>query len=199
MVYPKWFRRLIERLKRLPQIGEKTAERLANFIFKMSSAEREKLVKAIQATGELKECPRCFNLSDEGECLICRDSRRRQDVIAVVETPLHIQPLERAGFRGLYFVLGGLVVSYLSDGEDLHLRELLERIEKERPKEIILAFDSSLEGDATALYVAKEIRKLSQKPKISRLASGLPIGADLEYADETTLREALRGRQEMKD
>ncbi|MCD6195052.1 recombination protein RecR [bacterium] len=193
--YPKKFRFLISKLKKLPQIGEKTAERLANFIFKMDPSELEEFIAALKGVGELKECPRCFNLSDGGECLICRDKKRRQDIIAVVETPLHIQPLERAGFRGVYFVLGGLVASYLADEEELHTKELLQRIKKEKPKEVILAFDSSLEGEATAMYVNKEIKNLSPNIKISRLAAGLPIGADLEYTDETTLREALKGRK----
>lgn len=197
--YPKRFRLLIAQLKRLPQIGEKTAERLANFFFKMEKSDLEQFIEALRGVGELKECPRCFNLSDKEECLICRDKKRRQDVVAVVETPLHIQSLEKAGFRGAYFVLGGLVASYLADAEDLHLKEFLQRIKKEKPKELILAFDSSLEGEATAMYVAKEVRKLHPKTKISRLAAGLPIGADLEYTDETTLREALKGRRAIED
>ncbi|MCD6422223.1 recombination protein RecR [bacterium] len=197
MAYPRPFRRLIEELKQWPQIGEKTAERLAVYLYRVGEKKRKELISALKNLGRLKECQRCFNLSEEDLCEICQDKSRNQKVIAVVESPLDIAVLERAGFRGVYFVLGGLITSLLEENAELHLKELEERVKKEKPKEVILALDASLEGDTTSAYVAEHLRRIAPKLKITRLAYGLPLGADLEYMDETTLREALRGRKEI--
>jgi len=219
-MFPKSFRTLKELLESLPQIGSKTAERLAAHIVKMPLEEKKNLARAILSVSKLKECPRCFNFSEDKLCVICKDKTRKQEVIAVVETPLHIAPFEKAGYRGSYHVLGGLIASFLEDPDSLRLTELLKRIKKEKPRELILALDASLEGETTAIYVAKEIEKSRfrqsrnrgssisdkvgasgpfPKTKISRLAQGLPTGADLEYADEITIREALRGRRQINE
>jgi len=198
MVFPKKFQKLIQILEQFPQIGGKTAERLSASIFKLSSEEKKELANAILETEDLKECSRCFNLSEEKLCQICQDKKRKQKIIAVVETPLHISGLERAGFLGSYHILGGLIASFLEEPEDLHLNELILRVKKEKPHEIILALDPSLEGETTATYVAQKIKKNAPQIRVSRLAQGLPTGADLEYADEITIREALRGRREIK-
>jgi recombination protein RecR len=201
MLYPKEFQKLVDELNALPQIGEKTAERLANHIFELDKEEKNNLAQTILEIDNLKSCSRCFNLASRDLCLICEDPNRKVEVIAVVETPLHIAPLERAGYRGVYHVLGGLIASFLQEPNELHLKELLKRIEKEKIREVILALDNSLEGETTSMYITKEIKNQSAsrrtKIKISRLAQGLSTGADLEYADETTVREALRGRREV--
>ena len=197
MYFPIEFQTLIDELESLPHIGEKTAERLANHIFEFNEKDRQALVKAILEINNLKTCKRCFNLASRDLCAICEDKNRKNSVLAVVETPLHIAPLERAGYRGVYHVLGGLIASFLHDPNELHLKELLERIEKNEIKEVILALDNSLEGETTAMYVIKEVKNQKSKVKISRLAQGLSTGSNLEYADETTVREALRGRREI--
>lgn len=212
MHFPKEFQKLVDELNALPQIGEKTAERLANYIFGLNKNEKRNLAKSILEIENLKFCSRCFNLASRNLCLICEDKNRKTKVIAVVETPLHIAPLERAGYRGVYHVLGGLIASFLNEPKELHLKELLERIKNSRCldknqnlgsgsqeyiEEVILALDNSLEGETTSMYITKEIKKTDPKIKISRLAQGLSTGADLEYADETTVREALRGRREV--
>ncbi|MDD3773873.1 MAG: recombination mediator RecR, partial [Patescibacteria group bacterium] len=191
------FQTLIDELESLPHIGEKTAERLANHIFEFNEKDRQALVKAILEINNLKTCKRCFNLASRDLCAICEDKNRKNSVLAVVETPLHIAPLERAGYRGVYHVLGGLIASFLHDPNELHLKELLKRIEQDEIKEVILALDNSLEGETTAMYVIKEVKNQKSKVKISRLAQGLSTGSNLEYADETTVREALRGRREI--
>jgi len=197
MYFPIEFQTLIDELESLPHIGEKTAERLANHIFEFNEKDRQALVKAILEINNLKTCKRWFNLASRDLCAICEDKNRKNSVLAVVETPLHIAPLERAGYRGVYHVLGGLIASFLHDPNELHLKELLERIEKNEIKEVILALDNSLEGETTAMYVIKEVKNQKSKVKISRLAQGLSTGSNLEYADETTVREALRGRREI--
>jgi recombination protein RecR len=196
-LYPKEFQNLVDELKSLPQIGEKTAERLAAHIFESNREEKRNLAKAVLETQKIKTCSRCFNLATADLCPVCLDKNRKSEVLALVETPLHIAPLERAGYRGAYHVLGGLIASFLQEPKELHLKSLLKRIKTEKIKEVILALDNSLEGETTAMYIAKEIKKINSKVKISRLAQGLPTGADLEYADETTVREALRGRREV--
>jgi len=195
--YPKEFQNLVKELRSLPQIGEKTAERIASFIFVASRIKKRDLAKSILEMQKIKECERCFNLATSNLCPICLDKNRKNKVVAVVETPLHIAPLERAGFRGVYHVLGGLIASFLQEPKQLHLNALLKRIKREKITEIILALDNSLEGETTAMYISKEIKKINPNIKVSRLAQGLSTGADLEYADETTIREALRGRREI--
>ena len=130
MLFPKEFQALIDELKSLPHVGEKTAERLANHIFEFNKKDRQALAQVILEINNLKTCKRCFNLASRDLCAICEDKNRKISVLAVVETPLHIAPLERAGYRGVYHVLGGLIASFLHDPNELHLKELLERIEK---------------------------------------------------------------------
>ncbi len=189
---------LIDELSKLPGIGPKSAQRLAFHILKTNRAEAERLAEAIvHLKDKVKFCPVCYNVTDEPVCEYCRDSRRDDSVICVVEEPKDIVAMERTGeFQGRYHVLGAAISPIDGVGpEDLRIKELLKRLEDGRVVEIIVATNPNIEGEATAMYLTKLIRPLGLR--ITRLASGLPVGGDLEYADEVTLGSALRGRREM--
>src|SRR3954451_12098267 len=188
---------LVAQLTRLPGIGTRTAQRLAFHILRVSKDEALALAAAI---GEVKErvrfCRECGNLTEEEVCAICRDARRDHSLICVVEQPVDLISLERtAEFRGLYHVLGGSL-SPLDGIEPQHLRidELLARVERNGVQEVVLATTPNMPGEATASYLADRLRG---RVRVTRLASGLPVGGDLEYADEVTLGRALTGRREM--
>jgi recombination protein RecR len=194
--------RLVTELSKLPGVGNRTAQRLAFHILRASDEDALGLAEAIK---EVKEkvglCEVCFNLADEPRCRICQDSRRDASVICVVEEPSDVIPMERTHeFHGLYHVLGGALSPI--DGvepEDLKIEELYARIATAEPavREVVLATNPTTTGEATALHIAEELRSRDapQSPlKITRLASGLPVGSDLEYADEVTLGKALSGR-----
>jgi recombination protein RecR len=186
--------RLVAELARLPGIGQRTAQRLAFYILRAPDEETTALATAIH---EVKEkvglCERCFNLSEGPLCRICSDPARDQTTICVLEEPADVIPLERTHeYRGLYHVLGGALSPIDGvDAEDLKVSELLERVEGGGIEEVVLATNPTTTGEATALYVAELLRG---RVKVTRLASGLPIGADLEHADEVTLGKALAGR-----
>ena len=186
--------RLVAELGRLPGIGQRTAQRLAFHILRAPNEESEALATAIR---EVKEkvglCEVCFNLAEGPRCRICEDARRDQAVICVVEEPADVIPIERTGeYRGLYHVLGGALSPIDGiDPEDLRIAELVDRVDDE-VKEIVLATNPTTTGEATALHIADAIR---DRVTVTRLASGLPVGADLEHADEVTLGKALSGRQ----
>ena len=188
--------RLIEELGRLPGIGPKSASRLAYHLLR---APREHALGLAEAILEVKEritlCSQCFNITENDPCELCQDPARDRSLICVVEEPLDALALERTGeFRGLYHVLHGAISPVDGIGPDkLRIRELLERVSRERPHEIILATNPNIEGDATAMYIARQLVPLGIS--ISRPASGLPVGGDLEYADEVTLGRALVGRR----
>jgi recombination protein RecR len=188
--------RLVEELGRLPGIGPKSASRLAYHLLR---ASREQALGLAEAILEVKEritlCSLCFNITESDPCELCQDSTRDRNLICVVEEPLDALALERTGeFRGLYHILHGAISPVDGIGPDkLRIRELLERVERERPGEIILATNPNIEGDATAMYIARQLVPLGVS--ISRPASGLPVGGDLEYADELTLGRALVGRR----
>jgi recombination protein RecR len=188
--------RLIDELGRLPGIGPKSASRLAYHLLR---ASREQALGLAEAILEVKEritlCSRCFNITESDPCELCQDPARDRSLICVVEEPLDALALERTGeFKGLYHVLHGAISPVDGIGPDkLRIRELLERVERERPGEIILATNPNIEGDATAMYIARQLAPLGVS--ISRPASGLPVGGDLEYADELTLGRALVGRR----
>lgn len=190
--------RLIDELARLPGVGVKSAQRLAFHILIMEEADALKLADAItELRRDIRLCSRCFNVTGEEECSICRDTRRDATIVCVVERPQDIVVVDRTQeFHGRYHVLGGAISPIEGIGPDqLHVKELLARIEYEGIIEVIAATNPTVEGDATALYLARLLKPLDVK--VTRLASGLPVGGDLDYADELTLGRALAGRREL--
>ena len=192
--------RLIAELSRLPGIGQRSAQRLAFHLLRASSEEAAALAEAIQ---EMKRtvglCERCFNLAVGPLCRICEDPRRDDDTLCVVEEPSDVIPMERTNeFRGRYHVLGGALSPIDGvDPEDLRLEELFRRVEGGGVREVVVATNPTTTGEATALYIADSLRERAPSAAVTRLASGLPVGADLEYADEVTLGKALRGRSSL--
>ncbi len=196
--YPEPLARLIEALQRLPGIGPKTAQRLAFFLLKRPADEVAALADSLaQLKALIVHCRVCFNVTQEDPCRICRDLQRDARILCVVEEPNDLLALERTGeFRGRYHVLLGALSPLDGIGpEDLKVRELLSRLEREPVEEIILATNPSVEGEATAIYLGKLLKPFAMR--ITRIARGLPVGGDLEYADEVTLSKALEGRKEM--
>ena len=196
--YPEPVARLIDALQRLPGIGPKTAQRLTFYLLKRSTDEVRELGEALRAMKEkITYCRLCFNITDDDPCRICTDPRRDPNVICVVEEPNDLLAMERTGeYRGLYHVLLGALSPLDGVGpDDLKIRELLARLEGKDTAEVILATNPNVEGEATALYLAKLLRPLAVR--ITRIARGLPVGGDLEYADQVTLSKALEGRREM--
>ncbi len=188
---------LVAQLTRLPGVGQRTAQRLAFHLLQVPKPEALALAEAIVDVKErVRFCDECGNLTEETVCAICRDERRDRSLICVVEQPADLVSLERTHeFRGLYHVLGG-ALSPLDGVEPEHLRidELLARVDRNGVVEVVLATNPNMTGEATAAYIADRLR---DKVRVTRLASGLPVGGDLEYADEVTLGRALAGRREM--
>ena len=188
---------LVAQLSKLPGVGTRTAQRLAFHLVQRPTPEALALAEAIQTVKErVRFCRECGNLTEEEVCAICLDARRERNVICVVEQPVDLISLERTHeFRGLYHVLGG-ALSPLDGVEPEHLRieELLRRVERNGVVEVVLATNPNMTGEATAAYLADRLRG---RVRVTRLASGLPVGGDLEYADEVTLGRALAGRREM--
>ena len=194
--YARPVERLINELSKLPSIGTRSAQRIAFHVIRSRPDDAFALAEALREVKEhIKPCRWCFNLADGEECEICADPRRDASIICVVEDPYDIGPIERtAEYRGLYHVLGGALSPL--DGiepENLHIAELVDRVKREGTKEIILATNPNTTGEATAMYIAEEVRDLPIR--VSALASGLPVGGDLEYADEVTLGRAFAGRR----
>jgi recombination protein RecR len=197
--------RLITELARLPGIGQRTAQRLAFHILSASEDEALGLADAIrEVKATVGHCEVCFNLATESTCRICQDERREAATICVVEQPSDVIPIERSGeFHGRYHVLGGALSPIDGvDPEDLHISELLGRVGNGPDangaagiREVVIATNATTTGEATALYLADALRERAPDVVVTRLASGLPVGSDLEYADEITLGRALRGRQ----
>lgn len=188
---------LIEELSKLPGIGPKTAQRLAFFILNSSAEVGHGLANAIvSAKSKIHYCSQCFNLTEQDPCMICRDTKRNTDAICVVEEPKDIISMERTReFKGYYHVLQGVISPMEGIGPDqLRIKELLSRLGDE-VKEVIIATNPNVEGEATSLYLARLIKPLGIK--VSRIAHGLPVGGDLDYADEVTLGKALEGRREL--
>lgn len=190
--------RLIQRLKELPGIGEKSAQRITRYILRIKREEAAELSEAILAARDkTRTCERCGNLTEDELCEICKDPSRVQTEICVVEEAFDIPLIERAGvYKGLYHVLGG-VLSPMEDvsADELRIAELVGRVKQKGTKEVILATSATTEGEATAFYVAEQLRGLGSK--ISRIARGIPAGADLGLADEVTISRALSGRKSM--
>jgi recombination protein RecR len=190
--------RLIDELSRLPGIGQKSAQRLAFHILNVEEADAMRLAEAIgEMRRQVRLCARCFNVTANVECSICVDLRRDPAVLCVVERAQDIPVLERTQeFNGRYHVLGGAISPIEGIGPDqLHVKELVARVDDEGIKEVIAATNPTVEGDTTALYLARLLKPLGVI--VSRLASGLPVGGDLDYADEITLGRALAGRKEL--
>lgn len=196
--YPRPLGKLINELSKLPGIGGKTAQRLAFHILSLEDREAESLAHAIlEAKQTMKYCSTCGNLTDQDPCSICCDKTRRQDVICVVESPKDVMAMERIKeFDGLYHVLHGSISPMDGIGpEDINLKQLIVRLQNSQVKEIILATNPNIEGEATAMYIARLIKPSGIK--VSRIANGIPVGGDLEYADEVTLLKAMEGRREL--
>ncbi len=201
MKVAKAVKRLIEALEKLPGVGPKTAQRLTFYLLHNPQSELDKFAEALKRLKkDTKECSLCFNVSEKDPCEICTDRGRDQTKVCVVEQPLDVLAIEKGGFfEGLYHVLGGAISPLNNIGpEELHIYELGPRVEKGKLKEVILATNPNMEGEATAMYIRKLLtdKDLVKKIKITRLGRGLPIGADLEYADEVTLNRAFEGRRE---
>ena len=196
--YPEPVARLIEALQQLPGIGPKTAQRLAFFMLKRPAQEVRELAESLVAVKErIVSCSTCFNVTDQDPCRICADPARDAALLCVVEEPNDLLAMERTGeYKGRYHVLLGALSPLEGIGpDDIKVRELLVRLEAGGTAEVILATNPNVEGEATALYLVKLLRPLGVR--ITRIARGLPVGGDLEYADQVTLTKALEGRREM--
>lgn len=196
--FPAALQNLADQFARLPGIGGKTAQRLAFHVLELPLADAQSFADAImKAKQEVHTCPRCQNLTDREICAICDDPTRDQDVICVVAEPRDVIAMERSReFRGVYHVLHGVIspLNHVTQ-EDIRIRELLLRVGTGNVREVIMATNPDTEGEATAMYISRLLRPM--EVKVTRLAYGVPVGSQLEYADEVTLSRALEGRQEM--
>jgi recombination protein RecR len=198
-LYAQPLQRLIAELAKLPGIGQRTAQRLAFHILRAPEEDALALAEAIRdVKANVGLCEECFNLAEGPRCRICEDERRDRSVICVVEEPQDVIPIERTHeYRGLYHVLGGALSPIDGvDPEDLRIEELVRRVERGGVEEVVLATNPTTTGEATAIHIAELLRG---KTTVTRLASGLPVGADLEHADEVTLGRALAGRKALGD
>ena len=198
MIYPKAIATLIEQFQKFPSVGPKSAQRMAFQILKMPLSEVEKFTNSIiKAKKETRTCEICFNISTQSPCEICESNNRNRSIICVVAETKDLIAIEKTNeYKGLYHVLQGLISPMDGIGaEDIRIKELLNRLTNEEVREVILAISPSVEGEATSLYLTKLIKPFGIK--ISRIAFGLPVGADLEYADEITLAKAIEGRHEL--
>ena len=198
MIYPKSIASLIEHFQKFPSVGPKSAQRMAFYLLRMPKSEVEKFAQSmIEAKENTKTCEICFNLSLTSPCEICQSTLRDKSTICVVAETKDLIAIEKTNeYKGLYHVLQGLISPMDGIGaDDIRIKELLNRLTDEKVKEVILALSPSVEGEATSLYLNKLIKPFGVK--ISRIAFGLPVGADLEYADEITIAKAIEGRREL--
>lgn len=198
MYFTRPLAKLIEEFQKFPGVGPKSAQRMAFFVLDMPLDSAQSLAHTIiEAKEKVKHCSQCFNLSENDPCEICQDTRREQHTICVVAEARDLIALERTReFKGQYHVLTGLISPLEGKGpEKLSIRQLLERVGRDQIKEVILAINPTVEGDATVLYLSQLLKPLGTR--ISRIAFGLPVGADLEYADDVTLSKSLQGRLEI--
>ena len=196
--FPPSIEKLIEEFEKLPSIGSKTATRLAFYVLEQSEDEIKEFADAmVDAKKNLKFCSKCFNITDKDPCGICSNSKRDTSVICVVEDVRDVIAMERTHeFKGLYHVLHGSISPMNGVGpDDIKIKELIERIREENVKEVILATNPRVEGEATAMYISKLVKPFNVK--VTRIAHGIPVGGDLEYTDEVTLGRALVGRTEI--
>lgn len=190
--------KLIEQFQKFPGVGPKSAQRMAFFVLGMTSDDVGELAEAIvEAKAKVKNCSRCFHMSANDPCEICQDGNRDEHVVCVVAETRDVIALERTReFKGAYHVLTGLISPLEGKGPDqLSIKELLHRVDEKQVKEVILAINPTIEGDATVLYLNHLLKPLGTK--VTRIAFGLPVGADLEYADDVTLSKAMEGRREV--
>lgn len=198
MRYPKSFQSLITHFAALPSIGPKMAERIVLYLFKQESGSLAHFAESLGELQKLHSCWRCFYVTEEELCVFCADEKRDRSLVCVVEEPLDVIAIERTGsFAGLYHVLGGVLESNPGSNptDSLRITELLERVQKEEIKEIIIATNPTTEGDLTALYLKKKLE--GSGAKVTRIGRGMATGGDIEYADETTLTSALTNRKEL--
>jgi recombination protein RecR len=198
MNYPQTLQNLINSYKKLPGIGEKTAERMALFTLELSDEQIKSFGEAIlNLKSKTKKCVICNNYTEEDKCLICKDKKREKEVLCIVEEAKNIYLIEKTGsYNGKYYVLGGLLSPL--DGitpEELNINKLIDRIEKENIKEIIMAVKPSIEGETTALYIKKRLE--NKDVVVSKIASGVPLGAEMEYIDPLTLELAIDNRKKI--
>ena len=195
---PQAVERMIEAVKKLPGVGPKMAERLCYHILKMSDFEAASFVEAIQkARQKVKVCSVCYNLSESDPCPICADDSKNRELLCVVETPQDLIAVSKVkDYNGLYFVLGGALSPLDAVGpKDIRIDKLINRLKNDKISEVILATDMDSKGETTAVYLAQLIKPLGIK--VSRLGYGMPVGGDIEYADEVTISKAIAGRKEM--
>ena len=197
---PQTVEQMIEVIKKLPGVGPKMAERLCYHILKMSDGEASSFIKAIQeARQKVKVCSICYNLSESDPCPICSDTTKDKELLCVVETPqdlIAVSKVKNEDYNGLYFVLGGALSPLDAIGpKDIRIDKLITRLKQDNIKEVILATDMDSKGETTAVYLAQLIKPLGIK--VSRLGYGIPVGGDIEYADEVTISRAIAGRKEM--
>ncbi|MFC1501147.1 recombination mediator RecR [Elusimicrobiota bacterium] len=198
MKRPDPIEKMIDSFRRLPGVGPKMAERLSYYILKSPGSEVKKFLESIlKARDTIKLCSVCFNMSEKDPCPICDNNERDESVLCVVETPQDLLAVSKVkDYSGLYFVLGGALSPLDAIGpEDIRVKQLINRLEKGKISELIIATDTDTQGETTALYLAERIKPLGLK--VTRLGYGLPVGGDLEYADEITISRALEGRREM--
>ncbi|PWL80400.1 recombination protein RecR [Candidatus Gastranaerophilales bacterium] len=198
MIYPKSIATLIEHFQKFPSVGPKSAQRMAFYMLRMPESEVQKFAQAIlEAKRNTRTCEVCFNLSSSSPCEICTNPKRDRSIICVVAETKDLIAIEKTNeFKGLYHVLQGLISPMDGIGaDDIRIKELLNRLASDEVKEVILALPPSVEGEATSLYLTKLIKPFGIT--ISRIAFGLPVGADLEYADEITIAKAIEGRREI--
>jgi recombination protein RecR len=199
MYYAKPLGRLVGELEKLPGIGPKSAQRLAFYLLRVPRDEAKLLVDAILDVKErIRPCATCFNFTDEERCEVCRNERRDRSLLCVVAEPRDLIALEKTGeYPGVYHVLGGVISPTEHVGPDeLRMRELVERVASGEVREVILAVNPNVEGETTALYISRILQPFGVK--VTKIAFGLPVGGDLDYADQATLIQALEGRREMK-
>lgn len=195
---PPTLQTLIDELSHLPGVGKKSAQRMAVHLLKQSDEKVNRLAEAIHAVKEkLTICRRCFNIAEGDSCPICSDPKRDGKLICVVEQASDILPLEKSGaYHGLYHVLGGVLSPLDHQNEsDLHLQELIDRVKQDQVREVIVATNPTTEGETTALLVAQRLKPLGVK--VTRIARGIPVGSELEFADEATLARSLEGRGDL--
>ena len=197
---PQTVEKMIDVVKKLPGVGPKMAERLCYHILKMSDVEAKSFIEAIQnARQKVKVCSVCYNLSESDPCPICMDNTRNKELLCVVESPqdlIAVSKVKNEDYNGLYFVLGGALSPLDAIGpKDIRINQLITRLKQDNIKEVILATDMDSKGETTAVYLAQLIKPLGIK--VSRLGYGMPVGGDIEYADEVTISRAIAGRKEM--
>ena len=198
MNYARPLARLVGEFEKLPGIGPKSAQRLAYHVLRMPAEDARQLADAIQDVKErIRSCARCYNFTDQEICEICRSDRRDHGLLCVVAEPRDLLAMERTNeYRGVYHVLGGVISPLEGIGpEALRLRELVERVQDGSVKEVILATNPTVEGDTTAMYIGRLLKPF--EVRVTKIAFGLPVGGDLDYADQATLIQALEGRREM--